>query len=1150
MKQAWNKILDLVPAIQVRNRVWVERFAFLVLVAGVTATAPAQQTNATIVGNITDTSGAVVVGATINATNKSTNTLRTSVTDGSGQYSIPSLPPGVYSLSVTLTGFQSQRVESLILQASQTARQDFNMAVGKISETVTVESGAAAAQLQTENGAVGAVIDSKKIVDLPLNGRNFVQLAQLLPGVNSGTEGSITVRRARGAVAATDATGGSISIQVNGQRDTQNRYSIDGIESMDYDAWTYSFSTSVDAIAEFRVDTSSSGTDSGGAAGANVNQIIKSGTNRLHGTLFEFNRNDAFTQTYDAVAKVDAKPPRLNRNQFGGNIGGPVYIPHIYNGHDKTFFFFNAETGYGLNGATPQQATVPDDSVRAGILDESIFAGPTDPVTGKPKVLVVKDPFTGQQYHVGDKITLDANSAIMLKPSVTPSATVPGAPIVGSPTTTSNYFTTPVKTLNYQHQYIGRLDHNIGHHDTLSGHYLYDQTYSNGPSFFGNDYDNNNALTHHFVVSETHVFTPAIVNEFRYGRQKFEEFETFGSTNKKAFDIANGMMQIPFSSSAPQFYGAPNLSINGTGQSYRTFTSLRDIGPRNRANGINQFVDNLSWQRGKHFLKFGVDLGRRTDYFSQARDPRGHFGFDGRYTGSALLDFLLGYTSSQSINPTVTRTNISSWIQAYSIQDNWSVTNTLTLNLGIRWDHFAPYTQDDDKYADIYIAADGINPGAVFTPANSPYGRGLIKPVYHDFQPRFGFAYQPYGQNKVVIRGGYGIYFTPEIDNAWFAMAEGAQAQAGAALIGNPGLTGTTPASKLPNYFFQTPFTGVTTGGPLTYPFAIAMDQHLQDQMTQQFNLIVQTQLPGKVTGEIGWVAARGTHNFITYNTTNTPRPVDPASTTLSVNARRPNQNFLRNVQTDFSNGSSTYHSLQTKLERRVGQGLNVLASYTWSKSISGPGDIGGAVGGGNFGANPLNPYDPRSDRSISLFDIPHRFVGTVLYDIPFFQHSTGIKRALLSGFQVSTILTAVSGDPAGITDTAQTTATGIASRADRVVGQQPNLARGDRTPMRQFNTAAFAVAQPGEYGTSPRTGAVRLPGVFNDDFSATKGFKFGESTNLQLRADFFNAFKHYNPDPSTITLARNSANFGKINNGISGGFATRVIQLGAKLYF
>ncbi len=1100
--------------------------------------AMAQQTTATIVGNVTDSSGAVLVGAVVTARNTATNTVRTTVTDGGGQYTLPSLPAGSYSLSVEMTGFQGQRIQSLVLEASQTARQDFNVSTGRVNETINVESGAAAAQLQTENGAVGAVIDAKKIVDLPLNGRNFVQLAQLIPGVNSGTEGSITVRRARGSVASTDATGGSTAIQVNGQRDTQNRYSIDGIESMDYDAWTYSFSTSVDAIAEFRVDTSSSSPDAGAAAGANVNQIIKSGTNGLHGTLFEFNRNNVLTQTYDAIAKTDSTPARLNRNQFGGNIGGPVYIPHIYNGHDKTFFFFNAETGYGLLGALPQQATVPDDSVRNGILDSSIFAGTTVPVT---------DPFTGNPYHVGDKITVNANSAIMLKTSITPSATVAGAPSTSSP---SNYFTSPIKTLNYQHEYIGRVDHTIGRHDTASGHYIYDQTYSNGPAFFGNDNDNNNAISKHFAISETHVFSPAIVNEFRYGRQSFQEFETFGTTNNKAYDIANGQMQIPFSSSDPHFYGGVNTNISGAGLSYRLFADLRNIGPRDRANGINQFVDNLSWQHKKHFLKFGVDVGRRTDYFSQARDPHGSFNFDGRYTGSALLDFLLGYVSGDSINPTVTRTNISSFIQAYTIQDNWSVTRTLTLNLGIRWDHFAPYTQDDDKYAAIYIGADGLNPGAVYTAANAPYGRGLIQPVYHDFQPRFGFAYQPYGQDKVVIRGGYGIYFTPEIDNAYFSMAEGAQAQSGAALTGNPGRTGTTTALKLPNIIFTNPFPGVTAGGPLTYPFANAIDQHLQDQMTQQYNLTVQTQFPGKVTGEIAYVGARGTHNFISP-TINIPVPINPASTTLSVNARRPNQNFLRNVSGDFSTGSSSYNSLQTKLERRVGQGLNVLASYTWSKSISGSGDIGGIVGGGNFGASPLNAYDPRSDRSISLFDIPHRFVGTVLYDLPFFRHSTGIKKLVLDGFQVSTILTAVSGDPAAVTDTAQTTATGLASRPDRVLGQQANIGRGGRTPLAQFNQAAFTVAQPGEFGTAPRTGAVRLPGVLNDDFSATKGFKFGESRNLQIRADFFNAFKHYNPDPSTIGLARNNAGtFGKISNGLSGGFATRVIQLGAKLYF
>lgn len=1097
----------------------------------------AQQTTATIIGNVTDTTGASVVGATVKTTNTATNSIRTTVTDSTGQYSLPALQAGSYTLEIEMKGFQSQKVSSLILEASQTARQDFKVATGEVTQTITVESGAGAALLQTENGSVGEVINAKKIEDLPLNGRNFVQLAQLIPGVNTGTEGSITVRRGRGSIGATDATGGSTAIQVNGQRDTQNRYSIDGIESMDYDAFTYSFSTSVDALAEFRVDTSNSGPDAGAAAGANVNQIIKSGSNRLHGTLFEFNRNNAFTQSRDVIANLDVTPARLNRNQFGGNIGGPVVIPHLYNGHDKTFFFFNYETGFALNGALPQQATVPDASVRAGIIDASIFSG----------VTTVVDPFTGNPYKVGDQFTLNPNSAIMLRTSITPAATTPGAP---GPSLPTNFTTTPQKTLNYQHQYIGRIDHTLTKKDTLSGHYIYDVTYTNGPAFYGNDNDNNRAVTNHYAISETHVFSPSIVNDFRYGRQYFQEFETFGTTNNSAYNIANGLLNIPFSSSDPHFYGGINTTINGPGQSYRLFADLRNIGPRDRNNGINQFVDSISWQHGKHFMKFVADVGRRTDYFSQARDPHGSFSFDGRYTGSALLDFLLGYVSSDSINPTVTRTNISSLVQGYSAQDNWNIAKGLTLNLGIRWDHFAPYTQDDDKYADIYIGADGLNPGSVYTAANSPNGRGLIAPVYHDFQPRVGFAYQPPTMSNIVVRGGYGIFFTPEIDNAWFAMAEGAQAQAGAALTGNTGLKGTTAAAKLPNLTLTNPFPGVTAGGPSTYPFAIAMDQHLQDQMTQQFNLTTQVQLPGKMSFEAGYVGARGTHNFITP-TINVGTPIDPATTTLSVNARRPNQNFLRNVQGDFSTGSSTYHSLQTKLDRRIGSGLNVLVSYTWSKSISGSADIGGAVGGGNFGAGPQDPYNPRRDRSISLFDIPHRFVGTILYDVTLFRHTTGFKKALLDGFQVSTILSAVSGDPAAVTDTTQTTATGIASRPDRVVGQTANLGRSARTPTSQFNQAAFKVATAGEYGTAPRTGAVRLPGVFNDDLSVTKGIKFGDTTNLQIRADFFNAFKHFNPDPSTIGLAfNNQTTFGKIANGTSGGFATRVIQLGVKLYF
>ncbi len=1112
-------------------------FTVSLLILGGFVTVKAQQTNATIVGNVTDTTGAVMAGAKVTATEAATNTVRSTVTDNDGGYTIPALPVGTYSLSVEISGFASQRATGIHLDASQTARQDFKMSVGQVSQTVAVEAGAAAAQLQTETGAVGQVIDGRKIVELPLNGRNFVQLAQLIPGVNTGVEGSITVRRARGSIATTDATGGTIAIQVNGERDTQNLFSIDGTEAMDYDAWTYSFSPSVDAIAEFRVDTSTSGTDSGAAAGANVNIITKSGTNNLHGTLWEFNRNNDFTQTYDAVAKKDTTPARLNRNQFGANFGGPLYIPHIYNGHDKTFFFFNWETGKLLNGANVQQAIVPDNSIRAGILDATALTSSS----GKP--LNVVDPISGHKYQIGDQVTVDPRSAIMFQ--VTPAPNVPNAGW------STNYNTTPVNTLNYQYDYIGRMDHNLTRKDTVSGHYIYDETYSNGPSFFGNDEDNNDAFNHLIEVSEIHVFSPRIVNEFRYGHQNFQEFETFGTTNNAKYNISNGLMQIPFSSSDPHFFGGPNITISGPDGSYRLFADLRNIGPRNRANGINQFVDNLSYQWGRHYLKFGVNIGRRTDYFSQARDPHGTFNFTGQYTGSSLVDYLLGYIASDSINPTVTRTNISSIIQAYSVQDNWSVTKTLTFNLGFRWDHFAPYTQDNDKYADIYNGPNGLNPSMAVTPATSPYGRGLLQPTYHDFQPRIGFAWQPYGIGKTVVRGGYGIYFTPEIDNAPFSMGEGDQAQAGAQLTGNTGVTASNPAQKIPNIMFSNPFPGVSTGGPLTYPFDTSIDQHLQDQMTQEFNLTFQNQLPGAFTGQIAYVGARGTHNFISYNDVNMPFPINPASTTLSINARRPNQTFLRPVQGDFSRGNSSYNSLQTQLERRIGHGLNTLVAYTWSKSISGPGDIGGIVGGGNFGAGPLNPYNPRYDRSLSLYDIPHRFSGTVLYDIPFFQSSSGLKKLLLDGFQVSTIVTAVSGDASNVAYSGTSnTGTGQTSRPDVVPGQIANLARGNRTPMMQFNTAAFTAPQPGEFGTSPRTGAVRLPGLFNDDFSATKGFKLGESRNLQLRADFFNAFKHYNPDPSTISTNITSQNYGRINNGLSGGFATRVIQLAGKFYF
>src|SRR5579864_5339687 len=393
----------------------------------------AQETTATLLGVATDPSGAVLPNVTVRVTNLATNTTRETKTDGSGSYSLPFLPAGDYSISATVAGFQAQKVDRITLQVQQAARVDFQLKVGDVNESVNVS--ASAAILQTENATVGTVIDSGKILDLPLNGRNFVQLAQLIPGVNPGTPGSITVRRGRGSVGQSDPSYGATAASANGMRDTANRYFLDGIENMDYNAVTYSFSPSIDAIAEFKVETSSYSAESGSAPGAQVNMITKSGTNQLHGTLWEFNRNNDLSQSYDAIAGVSKTPPRLNRNQFGANIGGPVFLPKVYHGKDKTFFFFNWESGYAAQGASPAPKLVPPSAIRTGD-----FSHVNNARTGAP--IPILDPFAGAPFP-GNIIP----GSRLSQQSLTFLQFVPQPNTVGSGV---NFFTTPFSATSWQ----------------------------------------------------------------------------------------------------------------------------------------------------------------------------------------------------------------------------------------------------------------------------------------------------------------------------------------------------------------------------------------------------------------------------------------------------------------------------------------------------------------------------------------------------------------------------------------------------------------------------------------------------------------------------------------------------------------------------
>src|SRR5229473_5812294 len=583
-------------------------------------TLSAQQTSATLLGTVVDTSGASIPNVTIRAVNLGTNIKREAVTDAAGNYSLTYLPAGNYHLTAQREGFQAQQIESITLQVDQTARMDFTLKVGNVSDTVEVS--ATAALLQTENASVGTVIDSAKIVELPLNGRNFIQLAQLIPGVQAGTPGSITVRRGRGSVGQTDSAYGSTAASANGSRDTANRFFLDGVEVMDYDAMTYSFSPSVDSLSEFKVQTSTYSGEYGGAPGGQVNMITRGGSNQYRGTLWEFNRNDQFTQSYDAIAGNSVTSPRLNRNQFGANIGGPVLFPKLYNGKDKTFFFFNWESGYAAQGASPVPKTVLTLAQRNGD-----FSGLKDARSGLP--ITLKDPLNiGIVGNVIPKSLLSPQTQAFLNFEPTPNASLK----------TANYLTTPASAVSTQRNFTGRVDHNLSSNQ-ISGRYVFNDTYEAQIPIWGHDERNNLGRTQNVAVSWTRIFRPTLVNEARGGWHRFNEAEVFGTTNDPAFDVV-GKMGLPLVSRLPEEYGPPTISLNGPDGVYNMYNLQRQIGPRIRSNSIAPFTESFSWQKGRHFLKFVGEIDRRGVTFGQARAPRGSFNFDGTYTGSALADFL------------------------------------------------------------------------------------------------------------------------------------------------------------------------------------------------------------------------------------------------------------------------------------------------------------------------------------------------------------------------------------------------------------------------------------------------------------------------------------------------------------------------------
>jgi hypothetical protein len=1040
-------------------------------------TAFAQAPTGEISGAANDSSGGVVTGAVVTVNNPATNTRRSSVTNASGNYSLPALAPGVYDIKIELPGFTSQTRNGVTLQVGQVARFDFTLQVGNVAETVNVTGGAPV--LDTETTSVGTVIENRRIVELPINGRNYLQLASLIPGTTTvGPASSQGQQRMGGAR-------NSFALNVAGQRVHFNHYALDGMENTDPNFNTYLFLPSIDALQEFKVESGVFGAEYGRAI-AQINVSTKSGSNQYHGVAFEFLRNSYF-DAKNYFARVN---PPFKRNQFGGTFSGPVLIPKVLNGKDKLFFMFNYE-GLRERRALTQTGTLPDVRYRSGnfsFLNKAI-----------------RDLLNPGQVFPNATIP-ETRIAATSRKVLNDFFPLPNQPGAGALGIANNYLNDEGRRTTGD-QYTLRADLNASKNQTFFFRFSETKEPQYIPSAILNQGNDVSILAQQGVLGHTMVIGTNKVNDFKFG---MNYFNSKNSQQRALKQNVVGELGLQGVSQDPLFWGIPVFQISG----------FANVGECNDCPFVNwnttfQFSDNFSWNRGKHNFKIGGEYRRVRYNQIGAVVPRGRFSWNGQYSGEPMADMLLGVMSTTEGQVGAPIANFRNNYIAFYLQDTWRMTPKLTMNWGLRWEYESPFYDKHDAIVNVDFRWDNsieptfvragtgdINQGNPAFPApagwklvrDGRFGRGAGSPDRNDFGPRLGLAYQI--DSKTVLRGGGGIYYVRDIGNAVFDVVRNIPftiRQAETANTLSPNLTWNKLFTQAgaPSFLLINQF-----GEPTSY--------------VAQWQASVQRELSRNMSLEITYMGSAGIHlrRLASYNLPQ-PGPGNP-------NTNRPFPKFNGAFQNMYAAAHSNYHSLQARLQHRFAHGITLLGSYSYSKSI----DNGSGVR--TTDGDPLTPMDPdRSlwrDRGLSAFDFRHRLTTSFLYELPFGKGrrvdiSNRAADFILGGWQLGGILTFQSGFPFSAfcgSGNIQNGAGGWCA-PDAISGARGN--DGPKTVAQYFNTAAF-VDRLGQnpsaitdfrFGTAGRNIMIG-PGIASLDASINKAFKWMEGRQqIDLRGEFFN---------------------------------------------